>query len=309
MMNIFKIACIGECMIELQNKGTMFVQSFGGDTLNTALYLSRLAPPQKIRTYYVTALGTDDLSQSMIAAWQTEGINTELILQVDNKLPGLYSIQVDQRGEARFNYWRESAAAKYLFDQPNSAQLLTQLLTFDAIYLSGVTLAILTPNGREVLFRFLRQYKSQGGELIFDNNYRPLLWRNKREAIANFTKLLSLTDTALLTFDDEQALYGDKNIEKCVNRSISLGVKELIIRRGAKECLAINEQLGQYIPSRSIDCVIDTTAAGDSFSAGFMAKRFCGGTIREAVIAGHAIASEVIQHHGAIIPINAMPII
>ena len=56
-----------------------------------------------------------------------------------------------------------------------------------------------------------------------------------------------------------------------------------------------------------VKTVVDTTAAGDSFSAGFLAKRFCGGTASEAALAGHSVASTVIQYPGAIIPEDAMP--
>ena len=48
-----KVACIGECMIEFSAaRDGLFARGFGGDTLNTAVYLSRLG----IDTAYVTAL-------------------------------------------------------------------------------------------------------------------------------------------------------------------------------------------------------------------------------------------------------------
>ena len=41
-----RVACIGECMVELSEHadGTV-TRAFGGDTLNTALYLARLGVP------------------------------------------------------------------------------------------------------------------------------------------------------------------------------------------------------------------------------------------------------------------------
>ncbi|MNY52760.1 2-dehydro-3-deoxygluconokinase [compost metagenome] len=52
---------------------------------------------------------------------------------------------------------------------------------------------------------------------------------------------------------------------------------------------------------------MDTTAAGDSFSAGYLAVRLTGGTPAEAAKRGHLTASTVIQYRGAIIPREAMP--
>ena len=36
-----------------------------------------------------------------------EGIKTELMLRVPGRLPGLYLIETDTKGERRFTYWRE----------------------------------------------------------------------------------------------------------------------------------------------------------------------------------------------------------
>jgi hypothetical protein len=42
-----KVASIGECMVELSDAGAgLFSRAFGGDTLNTALYLARTGIPQ-----------------------------------------------------------------------------------------------------------------------------------------------------------------------------------------------------------------------------------------------------------------------
>ena len=54
--------------------------------------------------------------------------------------------------------------------------------------------------------------------------------------------------------------------------------------------------------------VVDTTAAGDSFNAGFMASRFQGQDMKAACGVANRLASEVIQHRGAIIPVEAMPV-
>lgn len=306
-MNSVNIAVIGECMVELQKKSGEVTQSFGGDTLNTALYLSRLTQSHGIKTSYVTALGNDLFSDAMLKNWKSEGLDTDLIQRIEGKQPGLYYIETDDTGERSFLYWRNDAAAKYLFDQPTSDQLIEKLLTFDAVYLSGITLAILTNNGREVLFRFLKSFKEKGGKVFFDNNYRPKLWHSQHEAIGCYQTMLQFTDTALLTFDDEKELYGDSYLEQCIERTTQSGVQEIIIKRGSKECLVIAKQSAQYVPATFVENVLDTTAAGDSFSAGFLAKRLCGGSATEAASAGHTVAGRVIQHQGAIIPVQAMP--
>ncbi|ROR20667.1 sugar kinase [Vibrio crassostreae] len=306
-MKSLNIAVIGECMVELQKKQDGLKQSFGGDTLNTALYLSRLTKEQDIQTSYVTALGTDPFSIDMLKKWQAEGIDTSLVAQLDHKQPGLYYIETDETGERSFHYWRSDAAAKFMFDQPDTSALLDKLFSFDAVYLSGITLAILTENGRAQLFSFLDRFKAQGGQVFFDNNYRPKLWESQQEAISWYLKMLKYTDTALLTFDDEQELYGDESIEQCIARTSECGVKEIIIKRGAKDCLVVESQSARYVAPHPVNNIVDTTAAGDSFSAGFLAKRLSGGNASDAALSGHIVAGTVIQHPGAIIPLEATP--
>src|SRR5258705_13279255 len=102
-----KVACIGECMIELkQAEGGLFSRGYGGDTLNTAVYLARLG----VGADYITALGDDALSDEMIAGWVAEGVGTKRVLRLPGKPPGPYMIQTDDRGERRFFPSRSSAA-------------------------------------------------------------------------------------------------------------------------------------------------------------------------------------------------------
>ncbi|USD55965.1 sugar kinase [Vibrio sp. SCSIO 43155] len=306
-MKSLNIAIIGECMVELQKKEGQLRQSFGGDTLNTALYLSRLTKAHDIKTSYVTALGNDPFSQEMLSAWQEEGIDTSLVLTVNGKQPGIYYIETDETGERYFHYWRNEAAAKFLFEQNESSALVDTLYSYDAVYLSGITLAILTEEGKTQLFAFLERFKAQGGQVIFDNNYRPKLWESRENAMSWYFKILKFTDIALLTFEDEQMLYGDEHLEQCIERTSALGVDEIIIKRGSKDCLVVANGEAQYVAPNKVDSVIDTTAAGDSFSAGFLAKRLTGGNAAESAYSGHCMAGEVIQHKGAIIPREVMP--
>jgi 2-dehydro-3-deoxygluconokinase len=53
--------------------------------------------------------------------------------------------------------------------------------------------------------------------------------------------------------------------------------------------------------------VVDTTAAGDSFGAGYMAARLAGKDAAAAARAGHTLAGAVIRQRGAIIPRESMP--
>lgn len=91
-----------------------------------------------------------------------------------------------------------------------------------------------------------------------------------------------------------------------LNAILLYGVSEVILKVGAEGChFASNGELG-FVPVREVS-VVDTTSAGDSFNAGYLNKRLQVESIESSCKAGHNLASTVIQHHGAIIPREAMP--
>ena len=83
------IAVIGECMIELSQKGAEVNRGFGGDTLNTSVYIARQVDAPALSVHYVTALGTDSFRQQMLESWQAENVDTSLKQRMENRLPGL----------------------------------------------------------------------------------------------------------------------------------------------------------------------------------------------------------------------------
>ena len=304
------IAIIGECMIELSEKGDNIKRGFGGDTLNTAVYLARQSDSNQLRVDYVTALGTDSFSDQMIAAWQQENVQTQLIQRLDNKMPGLYFIETDEHGERTFWYWRNDAAARFWLDSAESEAICQQLAHYDYLYLSGISLAILPAASRAKLMALLSACRQNGGKIIFDNNYRPRLWADQASAQQAYAEMLQHTDIAFLTLDDEHLLWGEQPLEAVIARTRGAGVQEIAIKRGADSCLvAISDEPLLDIAAIKLakEKIIDTTAAGDSFSAGYLAVRLTGGSASDAAARGHLTASTVIQHRGAIIPLSAMP--
>lgn len=305
------IAVIGECMIELSKKNSDLSQGFGGDTLNTAVYLARQVAKSQLCVEYVTALGTDSFSSEMIDAWQRENVGTSLVQRMENKLPGLYVIETDAQGERTFLYWRNDAAARFWLESEHALETGKQLVSYDYLYLSGISLAILPPQSREKLMSLLAACRQNGGKVIFDNNYRPRLWASVEVAQSTYQAMLGCTDIAFLTLDDEDLLWGTASIDEVIARTHAAGVNEVVIKRGSSSCLvSLAGQPLIDVPAVKLDTseVVDTTAAGDSFSAGYLAVRLTGGSVEEAAQRGHLTASTVIQHRGAIIPLSAMPV-
>ena len=297
-----RIAFIGECMMELQeHPGGILQRGFAGDTLNTAIYMARLRSLHQHQVHYVTALGQDRFSNDMLDQWQLEGICCDHVRRIKDKLPGLYFVEVDESGERSFHYWRDQSAARELF---KGSTRLSALTAFDYLYLSGISVAILPAADREKLLELLTAAKSKGARIIFDNNYRPKLWQHKSVTQKWYRDVLALTSIACLTFDDECELWGDGTSAHTFERCKSLGVEETVIKQGADPCLIdLGGERFSVSPSPiPREQIVDTNAAGDSFSAGYLAGRLAGQSPASSAALGHKIAAAVIQHRGAIIP-------
>lgn len=307
-----RIALFGECMIEL--RGTAFgamTQGYGGDTLNTAVYLARCGGA-RVDVSYATALGDDPLSTGMMSRWAEQGIGLSLVRRLPGRMPGLYQIDVDARGERHFSYWRDQAAARAYFDTDTPTPLETDPPPCDWLYFSGISLAILPAAGRTRLLQLAARLREHGGRVVFDNNYRPRLWPHAAEATAAYNAALATADIALLTLDDHQAWRAASgapaDAESALAHAAALAVPEVVIKRGAESTLL---RLGQHapwhaVPTTPVAQVVDTTAAGDSFAGAYLASRATGGTPLEAAARGNRVAARVVQHPGAVIPWEAM---
>ena len=304
-----QVVSFGECMLELQGQafGTL-QQTYGGDTLNTAVYLARCGAAQGLRVDYATALGDDPLSTGLLDRWQAEGLGTALVRRLPGRLPGLYLIELDERGERRFSYWRDQAAARDYFEAPEGSTPLEHAADrIDALYCSGISLAILPPAGRDRLAAVARRIAARGGMVVFDNNYRPRLWPDAATARSAFSQISSLATLALMTLDDEMALWGVTDVAAQLQATLALPCAEVVVKRGAEATLVRRAgQPVQAVPTERVAQVVDTTAAGDSFAGAFLAARLGGASAVDAASAGNRLAARVVQHRGAIIPRAAM---
>ncbi|MBN7821587.1 sugar kinase [Bowmanella yangjiangensis] len=297
-----RIVLFGECMLEHSDSGEF---RFGGDTLNTALYLSRMLPPGKVQVRYATGLGTDTDSDALIEAWQHEGLDTSLVLRLADKLPGRYQIHLNTDGQRRFEYWRDDSAAKhYLRDAGNPLLDTLKHQGCDYFYLSGISLAILSSSHRQMLLDTMARFCQEGGKVIFDNNYRPILWQ--QNPLPWYQKVMQMAYLVLLTDEDEYALYGGDDPDSILTRCQNWGIPNVLIKRGSQPCLIRTRRELTQVSGLKVEKVVDTSAAGDSFAAGFLASWLCGEPTDVAAKTGHALAARVIQYPGAIIPRSAM---
>lgn len=289
---------IGEGMLELRRSGEDWRMGYGGDTLNTAIHMARSG----IETAYLTALGTDTFSLQLKAQWAAEGLDTSLILTHPARGPGLYAINTDAAGERSFTYWRDSSAARAMFDCAGMDLVLGKAERVELLVFSLITLAILPPADRTRLLALACAVRARGGTVAFDGNYRPRLWATIEEARAARDAAIACADIGLPTLDDEYSLSGENTADAVAAHWTRLGCSETIVKLGAQGCRLPD---GTLLPPPAVLQPVDTSGAGDAFNGGYLAARFTGSTIRESALQGHTLAGWCVMRQGAIPPQDA----
>ncbi|MFP5078075.1 sugar kinase [Rhizobium sp. YIM 134829] len=299
-----RFVSVGECMVELTGSGPdLLRKGYAGDTFNAAYY-ARLALPDDWSVDYVTALGTDAVSDEMIAFMRSKHINTEQIQRLPHRLPGLYMVHVHE-GERSFSYWRSTSAARQL--AADEAALSSALEGAEILVFSGITLAILEGDGRQRLIEAMQRARGAGAQVVFDPNIRPRLWEDAETMRKTIMDGAGAATLLMPSFDDEATHFGDADVTATIARYRAAGVPNVVVKNGADGVtLAFGGETIE-VSSQPVETVVDTTSAGDSFNGSFLAHLAVHDNPRLAAQFAAKVAAHVIQHPGAIVAHDLRP--
>lgn len=321
-----QLGFFGEVMQEFRHVAAGAVHKpaplqFAGDTFNTAYYLQQLfqqslqpAAQQKPGVHYFTGIGQDALSNALQAACLQSGLQLHG-QPVAGKTLGSYWINTDAQGERSFSYQRNDSAVRAYFAQAAATALEQALATnqLGLLYVSGISLAVLPDAGRQRLFKAIADFAGRGGVLVYDNNFRPLLWDAATAAYWQ-AKLLPLAKLALLTDADERLIWqmptasAAELLQNGASRMAATAV--CVLKCGAAPALIARQDWQAAVPAQPVAQLVDTSGAGDSFAGAFLWAWLQQGALQRpltpaeligAVQAGHQLAAAVVQQAGAIV--------
>jgi 2-dehydro-3-deoxygluconokinase len=293
-----RIISVGECMIEFSPAdGIRYSLGFAGDTFNTAWYLRRLLGEEWV-VQYLTNVGDDRLSADMLRFMRESGIDTNHVRTISGRSCGLYVISLDD-GERSFSYWRSASAARTLAD--DAGRLTVALDGAGCAIFSGITLAILPESGRQTLLECMGNLRRSGTIVAFDSNVRKRLWANEGDSRHWITRAYETANIALPSWSDEAELFGDRDTFATAKRISSAGVEEVVVKNGAGAFLVRTRDVCQSLLPHTNVTIVDTTGAGDSFNAGYLAARLQGESPEIAVLRAQSVATKVIAGRGALV--------
>ena len=293
-----RILVVGEPLVELfeEPSGTVR-QGFGGDALNLAVYLARVSPT--IQVILATAIGSDTDSDALLSLCRDEGIDDRYIRRAAGAELGRYRVTVDGSGERAFAYersespFRDALAADEALPYPGS---------IDALCFSGIAMAVLRDAGRATLLDYADAVRNAGGMVVYDPNHRPALWADDADAREWTARIAPIADVLIASAEDGRELMQVESPVEIARAFGAIGAREVVVTDGPGPCVVSYRDAVATIDAVSPLQVIDTTAAGDAFDAGYVAARLRGEVPERSAADGHALAATVVGHRGALAP-------
>jgi 2-dehydro-3-deoxygluconokinase len=229
-----------------------------------------------------------------------------MIARHPSRVPGLYAIRTDTKGERSFTYWRDQSAVRDFFALPEHDALMEKAAGADLLLLSGITLSLFDRADRSRLAALADRLRSRGGMVAFDGNFRARGWASHRDAAAAFADFGAHASIALPTVEDEALLHGISQAPAAIAaRWHALGVPEVVVKMGPDGAYVSIDGVGQVVPTTPI-APVDTSGAGDAFGAAYLSARLARHDAAAAAAFGHRLASETVRHRGAIPPRDAV---
>ena len=78
----------------------------------------------------------------------------------------------------------------------------------------------------------------------------------------------------------------------------------VVVKNGAEPVLYAESGASGEVPVSPLTHLVDTTAAGDSFNAGFFARHAAGDTITQGIAYACALSRTIVQERGALVAVD-----
>ncbi len=301
------ILVCGETLIDFlpEQRGPLkSVDSFrrrpGGAPANVAVGLSRLDTSVR----FWTRVGDDPFGDFLVDTLVDAGLSDALIEQDPDAKTGLAFVSLGRDAEREFSFHRTTSADTRLDPGRVDSDLLSDV---SWVHFGGVTLA--DDPARTATFDLARAAREAGATVSFDPNARPELWTDFDYA-DSLSTALSLTDVAKVTDDDLAATEFDTDQPpEAVAASVAAaGPHTVVVTLGSEGALAYAtpdapwNETGEPQTARHAGYAVepvDTTGAGDGFTAGALASLAAGESLAAAVEQGNAVAALTTTETGA----------
>jgi len=269
------------------------VKTWGGDTSNFAIGVSRLGHP----CTYLTRVGDDPFGRGFRALWEANGVDVSRVETDPNRGTGLYFVSFDG-GRHSLTYYRKDSAASAFVPEGLSG---IPLKNFRIVHLTGISLGM-SESARAAGLELIRRTKTAGCRVSFDVNYRAAQWPSRDAAAAALAGAIGEgVDFLELTDDEAESLGWGTRLGDI--RARFPAVPTVVLKQGKAGVSVAAGGLEFSLPAFEVP-VVDTVGAGDSFDSGFLCATLEGAPPLEAARFAAASAALTCTGRG---PLERMP--
>ena len=281
------VLCIGDVMLDVIARINVSPQkiNFGSDTAsristssggaagNVAAWLTRT----DARSTIVSHVGDDPAGAAIVAEFDALGVSHGDLV-IPGETSGVVVVLVDSSGERTMFPDKGANSRLTVADLPD-------LDAFQAVYISGY--ALLNPLARDGVLAMIEKIKADGLPIYFDP---ASVGAMKDVADKELHNWFSMMDVLFLNEEESIYLTGSVDIERALNYLLDFS-QVVVIKRGSAGAIAKARGFDSISLPAFAATVVDTTGAGDSFAAGFIASYSKNHDLTAALQAGGELAA------------------
>lgn len=289
----------------LEDMGS-FAKYVGGSPTNTAIALARLG----LRSALLTRVGADHMGRYIREQLIREGVDVRGVLTDSERLTALVVLGIRNQQTFPLIFYRENCADMALSERDLDDAFLTSA---QSVLINGTHLS--TPRVYAASVGAARRVKANGGRVVFDVDYRPVLWgltakdlgENRFVTNAAVTEclqtVLPLCDLVVGTEEELCILGGSVETIAAIRNIRARTAATLVCKRGPLGCVAFADEIPDNIESGLVVAgfkvkVLNVLGAGDAFMGAFLRGWLRALSLEECCRLGNACGAIVVSRHG-----------
>ena len=282
-MKLEKVIAIGEALIDRLGPlggdpsiDLPVTDCFGGAPANVACALSRLG----VDVSFIGSLGNDAFGKNFKNLFIQRGINTAALQQDDIRPTRVVLVRRDVDGERSFEGFEGDKGLGFA-DQAISLETIIKdwpLVIDNAKWLVIGTIPLASEISSKAFLWCIENALDAGIKIVLDLNWRPTFWRNQSSKVLapslqeKNTIISILHHVSLIKLAREEAHWFFNNSNPSKISSSLPNKPSVIVTDGSNPILwLLNNHIGKSFVI-SPPSIVDTTGAGDSFTAGLIYK-------------------------------------